>query len=333
MENSDFIFEAQNRLFEDIKKNLPEQYALVDMIADVLDIGMDSAYRRINCKKLLSIKETATLCRHFKISFDSLIGNDKNQQLNYIYRPVNLSKPDAYLNYILALANIFGKLRASADSSIILSAIDIPVFHLLSQKELIFFKLYAWSHSVYDYTGSLEDFIKETETPKINSLHQQICNDYEYIASAEIFTTSSLENTLRLINYYVEIGKFTSRDFPLLLCEQILNILDRKRIWAENSYKNDYTIPYKLFLSEIDFECSYILLNNSGEKNCFVKLFTVNNIKVMDKDFCIEAENYLTKLSQRSVLLCGSSEKERIKFFNSQQQKIRYLMEKIRQSF
>jgi hypothetical protein len=58
----------QKRLFEEIQKNLLSQYLLVDIVSDVLDIGKDSAYRRIRGEKQLNIDEAYKLCKHFHLS-------------------------------------------------------------------------------------------------------------------------------------------------------------------------------------------------------------------------------------------------------------------------
>ena len=227
MDNSENLFEIQNRLFEEIKKNLTQQYALVDVVSKVLNTSSDSAYRRIRCDKLLNIKETYTLCKHFGISFDLLMDVKSRNQFNCIYSPINLSMPNDYPNYMLALSKNLEKLKAAHDSSIIMSAMDIPIFHLISQKELTFFKLYTWSHSVYNYEGSVDDFMKEIETPEIVSCYQKIIKDYELIPSSEIWTENTISTTLRLISYYVDICGFLNKDLPLQLCEQILSILSK----------------------------------------------------------------------------------------------------------
>jgi len=329
MNNSENIFTVQKRLFEEVQKNLPAKFALVDTISEALNISFDAAYRRIRCDKLLDLKDIYTLCKHFRISFDMLMEGKSINQFDCIYRPISFSTPNEYLSYSLSLSKNFGKLASSNDSKMLMSAIDIPVFHLLSQKELTFFKLYTWFHSVYNYEGSLDDFMKEIDIPEIVSNHQKICNDYELVPSSEIWTERTIDTTLRLINYYVEIDDFPNKKLPFLICEQVLNILGKLQKWAESGNKGDSTIPFQFYLSEIDFECTYVLMKGAGITNCLVKLFTINSFNVLDRDFCNETENYLTKLSQRSIPLCGSAEKERIKFFNSQRQKVRALMEKI----
>ena len=333
MNISEKNFELQRRLLDEIQDNIPAQHALVDEISDVLNISSDSAYRRIRCDQLLNIKETYMLCKHFKISLDLLMGVKNINQFDCIYRPIDLSIPGEYQNYMFALSKNVAKLKASNNSSILMSAMDIPVFHLISQKELTLFKLYTWSHSVYGYNGCLNDFMKEAETPEIISCYKKINHDYELIPSSEIWTENTINATLKLINYYVEINMFSNKDLPLLLCEQILNILSNLQKWSETGSKGEQKTPFQFYLSEMELENTYILMKQSELSNCVVKLFTINSLNILDKDFCLETEHWLTKLSQRSVPLCGGSEKERIKFFSSQQQRVQFLMEKIQNSF
>ena len=160
MKNSEKKIELQKILIDEIKKNLPANNILVNEISDVLEISTDSAYRRIRYEKLFNINEIYELCNHFKISFDKLLGIKDKNQLDCIYQPINLSVPNEYDRYMLELSNNVGKLRTSDDSNILMSANDIPIFHLTFHKELRFFKLYTWFHSVYNYEGCLDDFIK-----------------------------------------------------------------------------------------------------------------------------------------------------------------------------
>lgn len=330
MDNSEKI---QKKLFEEIQKKLSTQYALVDIISDVLETGRDSAYRRIRCEKLLSIKETHVLCKHFQVSFDMLMGIKNVTQFNCIYRPINLSLPNEYEKYMQDLSKNLENLKNSHDSSIIISAVDIPVFHLISQKELTFFKLFTWFQSVYNYDGYLDDFFKDIETPEIVSCYNKVCSNYELIPSSEIWTENTINTTLRLINYYVDICSFSNKELPLLLCEQVLTILNQLQKWAENSKKGQRTTPFQLYVSEMELENTYILMKQPEVINCVIKLFTINSLNVSEIEFCQETENWLSKLSQRSILLCGNAEKERIKFFNSQRQRVRFLMEKIEKAF
>jgi len=332
MDHSEKKIEIQKRLFYEIKKNLPAHQALVDKVSEVLDVSSDSAYRRISCVKPLNIIETYSLCKHFNISFDTLVNVRNTRQSDYFYRPLDVSKPNDYQSYVMNMSKILEKLKIS-DGSLLMSVVDIPVFHMIYQKELTFFKLYAWTHSVYNYEGRFDEFMKEIATPELAGYYQKIIKDFELIPSTELWTENTINTTLSLISYYTDICKFSDKEFPLLLCEQLLNILGKLQNWAEKGNKGDDATSFQLYLSEIEIENTFILMRQSEVRNCAVKLFTINNLHVSDKDFCMETEKYLTKLTQRALPLCGSSEKERIKFFNTQREKVRFLMEKIQKSF
>ncbi|MBL0273351.1 MAG: hypothetical protein IPQ06_09855 [Chitinophagaceae bacterium] len=63
----------QVALFLHIKTLLPEHVALVDTIADILDISNDSAYRRIRGEKPISLEEMQKLAVQYKISLDQFM--------------------------------------------------------------------------------------------------------------------------------------------------------------------------------------------------------------------------------------------------------------------
>lgn len=65
--------DIQQRLFNHIKGLVPPNIALVDVVADVLKISNDSAYRRIRGEKPISLDEVGILATHFKISIDQVL--------------------------------------------------------------------------------------------------------------------------------------------------------------------------------------------------------------------------------------------------------------------
>jgi hypothetical protein len=235
---------------------------------------------------------------------------------------------------MLALAKNLDQMKTTPNSNIFMSALDIPVFHLVAQKELTCFKLYTWNQSVYDYEGSLDDFMKNMDKPELANCFRNIRSSYEQISSAEIWTENTIMSTLNLIRYYAEIGCFSNQELPLLLCEQVINILDKLQMWTEKGQKGkSSSTPFKFYVSEMELENTYILMKREGVINCLLKLFTINSLNIFDNDFCRETESWLRKLSERSVMLCGNSEKNRIKFFNDQRQKVQFLMKKIKTLF
>src|SRR5664279_288906 len=64
---------VQQELFKTIRSKMPEHISAADEIAQVLDISMDSAYRRLRGEKSISLDELCRLCLHYHISLDELM--------------------------------------------------------------------------------------------------------------------------------------------------------------------------------------------------------------------------------------------------------------------
>src|SRR6478736_8217552 len=65
--------QLQVNLFNHIKSVLPSNLSLADEIADLLEVSVDSAYRRIRGEKQISFEEIQKLSNHFKISIDKIL--------------------------------------------------------------------------------------------------------------------------------------------------------------------------------------------------------------------------------------------------------------------
>ncbi|MEO6330426.1 MAG: hypothetical protein ABIO55_15940, partial [Ginsengibacter sp.] len=65
--------DLQIAFLKEIKNQLPQHLALVDALAEQLNISNDSAYRRIRGEKHLALDEIQVLSAHFKISLDSFL--------------------------------------------------------------------------------------------------------------------------------------------------------------------------------------------------------------------------------------------------------------------
>src|SRR5215831_21381159 len=63
----------QQELFHVIKTAIPANVSLTEEIARVLDVSVDSVYRRMRGEKTISLDELYKLCSHYKISLDQLM--------------------------------------------------------------------------------------------------------------------------------------------------------------------------------------------------------------------------------------------------------------------
>jgi hypothetical protein len=319
----------QEQLFEQIRANLPEHYLLVDLVAEILSVSTDAAYRRIRGSKTLDIDEIVLLCSHFNLSFDRLFHIDTNQ-LQCSYSPLELTDKQVYLKYVQKQCKNVSQLKSLPGSEIIFSATDIPFYHLLQFRELIFFKLYAWRQSAYCTQDSFATFLDSIVSDDLLECYRQTTESYRQVPSLEIWTQNTVAHTLKLIEYFYDTGHFTGRETPLLLCEQFMELINTIDGWTEQGIKNSKThTAFRLYLTDFFLESSLILLKHDLAMQCTLKLFTINSLNITDQAFCRETHQWLESLIRRSLLISGASEKDRYVFFNGQRQKIKFLMDRI----
>src|SRR5205814_10582310 len=67
------VSKLQQDLFEAIRRNIPDHLSATEEIAKVLDVSVDSVYRRLRGEKTISLDELHDLCSHYKISLDSIL--------------------------------------------------------------------------------------------------------------------------------------------------------------------------------------------------------------------------------------------------------------------
>lgn len=323
--------DLQKGLFDEILKKMPPRYALVDVVSELLEISSDAAYRRIRGDKVMDIFETTILCDRFGISFDALfLTTTANTNPAYSYTPLDLGDTDNYGIYMESLSARLERLRSSPGAEIISSALDVPLFHFLPYKDLTFFKLFAWTSSIRGSVGHYEEFVKKIESPSLLDCYNRIVASHRLIPSKEIWTNSTTDTFLRLLNFHFEMGHFADTAKPLSLCEQFLDLLNNLENWTEKGDKGDNgCVPLQLYLSDVDMENSFILLKEHDKLSCILKLFTINSLYITDEGFCSETYGWLGHLSRRATLISGASEKERYKFFNHQRQKVRFIMDMI----
>ena len=116
---------------------------------------------------------------------------------------------------------------------------------------------------------------------------------------------------------------------PIRSSLALSDLMNTLQDWAEKGIKGSKGVPFKFYVSETDIGNTFILFKNTERTNCLIKLYTINGLSISDERFCLETENWLRNSVKQSILLSEASAKERFKFFDTQRQKVRFLIEKI----
>ena len=150
----------------------------------------------------------------------------------------------------------------------------------------------------------------------IRGLFAEITEYYQRIPSKEIWTSNTIENLLRLIEYFYELGDFEDQETAVLLCDQLADLIDQLKTDAIHGMKNNYKSgKFELYHSEIALENNFILIQDKGEAAVFLKLYSINSMFTTNESFCKDTVLWLQNIINKSTPLSGSSQRQCYAFF------------------
>lgn len=325
----------QFQLFDKIKKLLPGSASFADEMAEILDVSKDSAYRRFRGETALTIDEVYKLCHHYKISFDSLCLNSSDS-VSFDYSSLMLNE-DGLKTYLLSIYETLSLINKAPEKQFTYLAVDIPIFHHFGFPQLAAFKIFYWLKLVLNASSFEGKKFDLSDIPEeLSELGRKIYKEYIMIPSVEIWTESTAISTVKQIEYCWEAGQFHKSSDALSVCAQFIQELEliqrqaefNNKIISENMSKSD-TRNYMLYNCEIEVGNNCILVKTGDTKSVYMTHMTFNKLVTPHTGFCNDTEEWLQNLIKKSILISGSSEKQRYRFFSKALASVKKLMEKI----
>ena len=335
--NSQKAKEKQAQFLKKIEDVLPKNTSLVNELSEVLELSTDSAYRRMRLETFLSIEEILTLCEHFNISFDAFESTDAGV-VNFNYTHM-APKRESFMEYLEKLVTELQIINKSKEKQIIYACEDIPIFHHYEHPVLASFKMFYWMHSIMSIP-ELEHikFDSNYRSEEFEILGNKIAESYKNIPSIEIWTETTIQSTIKQIEYFLDSGKFKSTNDALAVCnalrDEILVIQKQaekgsKFLDNENSDKSDH---YQLYFSEVEITNNCVYVNIGSLKSVYLGHFTFSTMSTFSESYCKETFYWLNNIIKKSILISGVSEKQRYQVFNKYFKTIDALKTKIENS-
>ena len=318
MENN----QLQVMFFQHIKLKVPSHLSLVDELSDLLQISVDSAYRRIRGEKMISLEEITKIASHFKISIDQLL-NLKNTDAkvfsgNYI-TPDNFN----FEMYLQKMLEVFLFLNSFKSRELIHFCKDMVVFYYFPFPELAAFKSYAWMKTILNFPSlAHKSYACDMFEPVTIELYAKIAKQYSLLPGAEIMNISNIRTTLYQIEYYKTARKFRSDAALKTIYEQLHQMVDHIEAQAEKGVKfmpgekpNSQSVTYNLYVNDFLAGDDSNLAIVEGKRISYLVHNDLNYLSTSDEVHTTYHYNFLHNIMQKSILLSKSGEKLRSGFF------------------
>ena len=327
---------SQVSFLKKLEDLIPQNVSLVHELTDLLNISLDSAYRRLRGETSLSFDEIITLCSHFKISFDSFMRLESgNVTFNYT---LMVEDESSFENYLVSLRNDMKIISEAKQKQVIYACEDITIFHQFNLPLISAFKMFYWMKSIMNIPAfQSQKFDFNLIRPDFLELGQEIYGYYCNMPSIEIWTDTTIQSTIKQIAFYWSSGVFKTEEDAIGICECLREELQHVQLQAETGNKHignnrtiDNTANFILYFSDIEITTNCVLVKLGETKSVYLGHLSFNHMSTSDKIYCDETEMWLNNLIKKSIPISGVSEKYRYQFFKKAYNQIDELIEKIK---
>jgi hypothetical protein len=300
---------------------------MADVIAELLDISYDSVYRRIRGEKPISLDELKVLCEHFKLSLDQVLQLHTDKVL---FTDLEANGPvNNFKDYQEGLLQQLKYFNSFQKKQLLYLSKDLPVFYNFYFEDLTAFRSFFWSRSILnDPAFENKNFsLTNFDAAAYFELGQKIIQEYNQIPCSELWNYESINSTISQIEYYKEAGIFeTSADLNRVVdsCDAMLQHVQKQ---AEKGCKffpgaAEQGASLKMYVNEIILGNNSIMVELDDTKIAIINHVVLKYISTTDKKFTEKTFHNFQNLVSRSVLISGTGEKERNKFFRAMREKL-----------
>lgn len=321
---------VQKKFFEELKSKLPSNLSMANVVADELNISIDSAYRRIRSESDLSIMEFDILSSKYSISTEAVL-TKSHKSVHFEYRSIN-SDEFSFQSYFNSLNEDLKAFSKFGLKEMIYNALDLPLFYYFMFPKLAAFKVFFWKKNVFGFPETFEnkfsfDLISEDDLNKSLSM----LKNYLSITTTEIWSEETLNSTLRQINFYNEIGMFENKQDIFDILDDLKKVIYHIEKQAENGYKffpgselpeNLNQENFKIYYNEITLSENVILVMLQNFNVVHIGHNVLNILTTNNQSFYDDAFKFIDRVIKNSTLISVSAEKERKRFFNLLHHKI-----------
>jgi len=320
--------QTQQMFFNLIKSKIPPHLSLVEEIAETLNIGNDSAYRRIRGEKPLNFDEMHTLSNRYQVSIDQLFHVQSNAVIFSTDKVDHLSYGlNQYLEFVESSLRMFKMLH---DPQIIFYLKDLPIFHYVSFPELSAFKFFFWKRTLMGYPELAKQQFNGVEAdPQTLETSKRIIKLYTQIPCTDVWNEEAVHITIKQIEFYRQSNVITGKHLLLKIYSQLEEMLNHLEMQAEAGRKYLYGQPvsansaaYSVYINECLLGDNTVYVQSGEKQITFINHNGLSFMSTEDKGFCDYTSKSMQNIIRKSSHISVVGEKERSMFFNTLRDKI-----------
>ncbi len=331
---------GQLKFLDQIGQILPANVSLVNELADILEISIDSSYRRLRGETSLTFEEIVTLCDRFNLSFDSITATQRNI-VSFQYHHLGETQGE-FVQYLESLRDDLRAMKLSSSENKLLSytAQGIPIFHYFGYPWLGALKLHYWMRAILNVRElQMDHFHPDHVDERLIEMSREFYEDYQQVDSTELWSDTTISGMMEQLMFYWNSGAFKNEEDALRVLdefrEMISDIENQAKLGHKMVRENEKESEggkYNLYYSEIEFENNCILIQSGDVHTVYLSHLSFRSIKTHSDRYCAETSHWFENLKQKAHLISGISETTRYQFFKRCYKKLDNLEARIKQT-
>lgn len=296
---------------------IPDNIKPVNFFMDILDLGKESAYRRLRGEKALSIEELFKLSAELNFSLDEITGNNKKDAVTFNHIGVpNQSHEDNLLEFLHYYESYLNRLISAENSEIICTMNHLLNTMLIGYDHLYKFIFYRWIHQMTEAPLNYyySDFVIPTEIKevchRISFLHTKI-KKITFIIDNNLF-----HNLIKEMQYFYIRGLVNEAELNLFKEELLTYMDDIEKMMSRGMDNNGISINIYLSVFHINSTTSYAAWDDNEESAFWqhygYPLFT------RDREITYRHKRWIDSLKKYSTVISKSNELLQAEFLNRQ---------------
>lgn len=308
-----------------VKNSIPRNKKVSAVLTDILKIEKEAVYRRLRMEVPFTFTEIANVAQHLDISMDDMIDNNVSKNRPLYLKFIDYTDPMELGEVILDnLLTLVKQLKSASDSEISFSCSTLPPLLYLNYEQITRFYLFKWTY-MYGNAAAGKRFDEMEISEHLNQIRQEIVSESHYIRTTNYIADSMLFCSLvHDIQYFLSIHLISEQEVRSLKRE-IAQLIDDTENLAAHGHYPDTNQEVNFYVSNLNFETSYICAETPDMHISMMKAFILNVISSQDDLTFQRIKNWLQSLKRVSTLVSQSGEQQRILYFAQQREMVNAL--------
>lgn len=306
-----------NSFLEEIIQRIPQKAEVVNVLADMLDIGKEAVYRRLRREVPFTFYEVMTISKQLGISLDNLdmLGSSASKpfRLNLI-EYINPAESDfALMEEMTTIMKSFSD-AMNPEAGEITNILPQPLY--VGYKHVFKFFLFKWKYQS-NRSSKAVPYKDIVIVDKLQKTQEEYVTWAKRLHATYVFDYQLFHYLVANVRYFHYVGLITRDDIQLIK-QDLLEILDEINNLSRTGIFKETGKKVNIYISNVNVDTNYIYVSASDYQLTIMKIFLLNGIASTDKKTFEELKHWMQSMKRQSVLITGSGEQDRINYLEEQ---------------